>query len=278
MALLIAPPPSFFNKPIKTQWKSFFSSLTGLGIDVATGNVPSAAKHLAGIFTSFEFDKSKPGEAAWVWISVSLARAVGDLIDEQPDIIKKQAPTDIDGGAEELAKLMEGKEVRLEKAVFLRPKEQGFVQDFIAPFGRWLQKFGLESAYADSIAGNFPGYFAVALYEEWKERYGEYASVKDALEDGPAAPAAQQEMAWRTYFARLQKEIDEPILDEPFGLAQIYIWPSAYYEERIEPDSDRPDNRVFHKDQIKRTAFWLKDELLISNGWVNPIPKTRFGS
>ncbi|MBI5252151.1 MAG: pentapeptide repeat-containing protein [Desulfomonile tiedjei] len=274
MAPEISPPPSWLFKPVKIQWKDLFKSLFGLVIDAGTSlidggtlSAPSAAKNLGNVLTSFSFDKNKPGEAAAVWITRSIVRAVFDLINDQPQNLRERCPRNIDEVTEILAKMLEGQKVTLEKNIFCRPRGSAFIHNFQKPLSHWLQKFGLEAASADTIAGRFPGYFAVALDVEWKERPDDYKLVKDAL-DSPASAAAQEEMAWRSYFARLQKEIYEPVFDEPFGLVQIYVWPRAYYEEKLPPGKDKPDYEDFHKGKVKRTAFWLKEELLtwLKNG------------
>ncbi len=257
----ISKPPSLPFKPMKTQWKDLFKCMTALAANVATGNFPSAGANVAGVLTAFQFDRSKPQEVAWAWISRSMLRAVSELIDEQPAIAKEQIPTNVDEIAEEFADVMEASGAELSEALFKRPKEAAFLKDFREPCSRWIGKFGLPQAHANTIAGRLPGYFAVSLDEEWRERPADYGLVKEAL-DGPATEAARQEMAWRAYFARLQKEVDEQVFDEHFGLAQIYIWPRAYYEEREEPAGAKSLYDNYLQGKVKRTAFWLKDHLL----------------
>ena len=50
----------------------------------------------------------------------------------------------------------------------------------------------------------------------------------------PVSEAAEKENSWRRYGAWLQKQIDEPMFAEAFGLSQVYIQPRAYYEQEIE--------------------------------------------
>ena len=56
----------------------------------------------------------------------------------------------------------------------------------------------------------------------------------------PVSEAAEKENSWRRYGAWLQKQIDEPMFAEAFGLRQVYIQPRAYYEQEIE-NSDREE-------------------------------------
>ena len=257
----ITPPPRLLFKPVKIQWKDLFKSIPELALSFGTSNWPAAIKALWTTSASWSFDKSKPNEVAWLWISRSLARAVAALIAELPKAHRERCPTNINEISETLAATLQGEEISLEREVFYNPKKAPFLRIFQGPLSQWLQKFGLDAAAAATIAGRLPGYFAVALDREWLERPDEYRSVKDAL-DGPASAAAQLEGAWRAHFGRLQKEIDKPVFDEPFGLDQIYVWPRAYYEEKLPPDHDKPDYKDFRRARTKRRAFWLKDELL----------------
>ena len=70
------------------------------------------------------------------------------------------------------------------------------------------------------------------LHEEWKKNSAKYLCLTEEL-DTPFTQASQREHTWRRYSTWLQKQVEEPMFLEAFGLKQIYVPLCAYYKPRI---------------------------------------------
>ncbi len=79
----------------------------------------------------------------------------------------------------------------------------------------------------------------LALHEEWRKRPKDYECLKTEVAS-PFTQATEREQAWQRYRAWLQKQVEEPMFLEAFGLKQVYVAPNAYYRRKSD---DRQSER-----------------------------------
>jgi uncharacterized protein YjbI with pentapeptide repeats len=99
------------------------------------------------------------------------------------------------------------------------------------PFVQWLGAFVANPAEARAIGARLPSYFVLALHEEWRKRPKDYECLKTEVAS-PFTQATEREQAWQRYRAWLQKQVEEPMFLEAFGLKQVYVSPNAYYRRK----------------------------------------------
>lgn len=253
-ALKVTRPVSGWNKPLKINYRKFFIDLGKAVVQGAAGGLalagPTASmspalfigaiKSAIDAYSSFEkvsLDEllEDPGQAGWVLIHRSVVRAIGLLTEEHLDLLKSENPPDPEDLAEKLDLSLEEKEVRIDYTFFEQPKKLPVLKDFEAAFVAWLQGFGVEEAAAQAIGERLPTYFVFALHHEWGARPEDYAGLMQAL-DTPFLKASAQEQAWAQYGVWLQKQVEERMFEEAFGLRQVYVPLRAYYEEKAPSD------------------------------------------
>lgn len=89
-------------------------------------------------------------------------------------------------------------------------------------FAQWLCDRGVAPSSGEVISRRLPAYFVYGLAKEWRKNSSQYQELL-LLEKSPFMEAEEYERGWQTYFAYLNKRINENVFDEPFSLAQIYV-------------------------------------------------------
>jgi uncharacterized protein YjbI with pentapeptide repeats len=147
--------------------------------------------------------------------------------------------------------------------LFKQPKQLPLLEVVREIFQRWLPNVMevADAAQAKAIADRLPSYFVFALNQEWRNKSSAYESLKE--QETPFIQATEQEQAWDKYLAWLQKQVDEPMFLEPFGLRQVYVPLRAYFERKQEGDEE--DVRSSQGKKVDRVVVDLAGELL---SWV----------
>ena len=174
---------------------------------------------------------------------------------------------------------LEIEEIPIYQDFFECPQNFAVVAEIKTPFSEWLQaEFNLKPAPAETISNRLPNEFLYAVYSEFDQHSDKYAKLQTAL-DNPFSKAvekeAKKELSWRRYSAWLQKQVEERMFDEAFGLKQVYVPLRAFYEEKIESDDDDfgVSNRRYQsvEKNVKRYVVNLQDEL---QTWLDKADKT----
>lgn len=292
--ILVESPVSTLSEQLGIDYREFFGSLgkatiSGL-LGYATGSPEAfgnAVKEVIGAYSAFNDPRSlteildKPEQLAWVLIHESLIQAICDLVVENeeqfrtanPDIDELPTPEEVSDELEDQLDLaIEEQEVRIDDSFFDDPKALDILNIVQGDLSRWFMDLGLSEPQAHSISGRLPSYFLSALIEEWREHSSDYARLEETF-SVPFIKASKRERAWQQYRAFLQKQVDEPVFAETFGLRQIYIPPRAYYVEKEEKEVqdgnqiESNGRRVGHPLGMgeKRIVVWLNEVL---ESWV----------
>jgi len=124
--------------------------------------------------------------------------------------------------------------IRISQDFFDHPAELPIIEAAQEPFKDWLRSFGLSDAEVDSVTRRLGAYFTFALHREWAKDPSFYRPIEQELDkaDTPFAKADAKERGWLRNAAFLQRQTEEPIFDEAFGLNQVYVPLRAYWIER----------------------------------------------
>lgn len=274
----VSKPISLWNKPLKADFKDFFKSLTKAGAQGALGNWTEATTSAVDALSAVGLGKDC-GEVAWLLIRRSLAQAIYNLVEENAELLNRDASNpavvrrqlgvpedDPEAVTAQLDLTLENAELVIDENFFKRPRELPVLEQFKTPFMQWLQIFGLNEAEARSIANRLPSYFVFALNDQWRTRPDDYACLKELM-DTPFTKASSREQAWSRYSAWLEKQVDERMFFEAFGLRQVYVQPRAFYEEKSGDEREaRLEPHLAAIGMRQRTVVDLQGEL---EAWLN---------
>ncbi|BAH77865.1 pentapeptide repeat-containing protein [Solidesulfovibrio magneticus] len=228
--------PSVIAKKHKLSLRRLEIDLSKLLKPVSKGIIAAASKDWKGAYINFidtidALGLSKTAEDhAWDLIYKSTTKAIYELIEES---IPHSNKTD-----QELYELLqtithsiEIHEPIIDLNFFSNPRTFQNLPDISSNLRQWLTTIGIEDHKAQSVSNRFPRYFAKALYDEWNKNKEKYKCILDAL-DSPFNEALRNELDWKRYFSWLQRQPYEPMMEEMFGIASIYIPLRAYYSAR----------------------------------------------
>ena len=209
-------PISVWNKPLKANFKDFFKALGKAGVDTATGQWIGLGKDAVDALSAIGLDSNEPEELAWALIYNSLTKAIASIISDG-QFLMQEIPDDVPGVSDSLDWSLESSELEITNSFFEHPEQLSVVGELKTPLRQWLQVFGVESFQAEVLSNRLPTYFVFALNREWRRHAQAYAPITTAVQT-PFTVASEREQGWRLYNAWLQKQIQEPMLFEAFGL------------------------------------------------------------
>jgi len=242
----VTKPVSFWNKPLKVNFKDLFKSITKAAAYGVAGSWGSAAKEAVDALSTIGLGVDC-GETAWLLIHRSLIQALYTLIEENEELLFKDIadssvvhhkpgvfPEDIEALCRKLDLSLEDNELTIDEDFFRRPGDLSLLREIKTPFAQWLELFNFTKSQAESIADRLPSYFVFALNDQWRSRPQDYECLREGL-NTPFTKASEKEQSWLRYSAWLQKQIDERLFSEAFSLRQVYVPLRAYYYKELEP-------------------------------------------
>ena len=256
----VSKPVALWNKPIKANFKELFKSLGKGVINGAPGQWGEVAKDAVEATAALGLG-SAPGEVAWLLIYRSLVEAIESLVKGNQELLfEKPNESDLDLLCDRLNHSLESIELRIDQDFFSRPKDLPILEPIKTAFADWLKYFSVNQAQALTISHRLPTYFVFALHEEWAKHPEKYASLKEL--NTPFTPANEREQSWQRYLAWLQKQVEEPMFLEAFGLKQVYVPLHAYYKQKIGgKKSEEFERRIREDDKYQRIVLDLEIEL-----------------
>ena len=254
-------PVSAWNKPLKTDFKGLFGALSKGTLHGVTGQWGELGGDAVDLLTSLGIDSREAPQLAWLLIRRSALAAMADLHREVAALYPEPDKEQVESLSEQLDEAIGKTKVAIDVSFFERPAASPLLAALQDPFSKWLQASGLPGPAADSIALRLPSYFVAALHSEWRRSAATYEPIREAV-NTPFTRAAERERAWASYGVQLQRQVDEPMFGEAFGLRQVYVPLRAFYFERSEKcelerfqEGQRPSNGP------KRVAVFLEPEL-----------------
>ncbi len=265
--LSVTKPVAAWNKSIKADFKELFKSLGKAAINTALGKWDSVATDVVDGAAALGLAET-PEEIAWLLIYRSLIQAMASLVEGNKELLVEKPNIDeievICNHRLDLS--LENMELRIDQEFFRRPKNLPIVEGIKTPFAQWIEGFGVSKAQAETISHRLPTYFVFALHEEWAKHPDKYACLKEEL-DTPFIQANEREQAWLRYGAWLQKQVEEPMFLEPFGLKQVYVPLRAYYQRQVAGQKAKElEYRLKDDKQYERVVVNLQTQL---ETWLN---------
>ncbi len=221
--LPIEKPVKVWHRPIKANYRELFKSLGKAAVDGTLQNWNNLGLDLVEASAAMGLGE-EPGKA-WPVAGCddrAMHQAIYKLLYDNKEILVKQ-PQSVDALSEQISDKMESLDLTIDAKFFQAPKQlPPLVQDMRAPLVEWLTAFVKKPAEAEAMGIRLPSYFLFALHEEWRQRPNDYACLETQV-DSPFTPATEQERSWQRYRAWLQKQVEEPMFLEAFGLKQVYV-------------------------------------------------------
>ncbi|MEB3886142.1 pentapeptide repeat-containing protein [Lyngbya sp. CCY1209] len=231
------------------------------GIAVIFQNWENAGASAVDILKSLDINPNEPSAIAWLLVQRSLIGAMLELVKER----SLQTELDPQELRQTLDRELENHQ-ELPRTFFDRPKDLDLLDAVRQPYQSWLESQGFEPTHSANLAKRLPSYFVFALHREWRSNPATYAILTKEL-DTPFAEAIDRELAWKHYLIWLQRRVNEPMFEESFGLADVYIPLRGYYEKKSS-ESREPENLKSPKKE--RVAIDLHETL---TNWVKRADK-----
>ncbi|MBW4686661.1 MAG: pentapeptide repeat-containing protein [Komarekiella atlantica HA4396-MV6] len=258
---LVSKPVALWNKPINADFKELFKSLGKGVINGVFGQWGEVAKDAVEATAALGL-AAAPEEVAWLLIYRSLVEAIVSLVKGNQELLfAKPNESDLEELCDRLNDSLESIELHIDQDFFSRPKDLLILEAIKTAFADWLKYFSVNQAQAQTISHRLPTYFVFALHEEWAKVPEKYACLKEEL-NTPFTQANEREQSWQHYLAWLQKQIEEPMLLEAFGLKQVYVPLHAYYKQKVAGEkSEEFERHLRDGEKYQRVVLDLEIEL-----------------
>ncbi|MBD2562517.1 MULTISPECIES: pentapeptide repeat-containing protein [Nostoc] len=264
----VSKPVAIWNKDIKVNFRDLFKSLGKAAVDAGFGKWDSLAGDAVDTLGALGLG-ADTGQVAWLLIYRSLMQAMRSLVEGNKDLlVKKEGNKDLLSKeidfkvlCNRLDKSLQNSQLVIDQNFFERPKDLPLFEVIKTPFREWLEDCGFNQPQAETISNRLPSYFVDALNELWGNHPQDYACLKEKL-DTPFTKASEREQRWRRYLAWLQKQVEEPMFLEAFGLKQVYVPLRAYYQRKLEADKNEEFERKAKEDnKYEQIVVDLETEL-----------------
>lgn len=170
------------------------------------------------------------------------------LIVENQEIFIRLEKEDIitDNLDKKLNRILENEKININIDFFKDPRKLKLIEKVKPIFIDFLELFDCKEKEAENISNRFSTYFIFSLMKEWKEHPEYYQRLEDFFIEAksPWDEIGKNEREWLHYSAWLEKQVDEPMFSESFGLRQVYVPLRGYYNEEIKY---RKDNFQYNK-------------------------------
>ncbi len=116
---------------------------------------------------------------------------------------------------------------------FLRPQTHPLFSAARRNLVDLLKKCGMAEAGAEAVGRRLPTAYFYALQREWFNQAAFYAPLLEVLTpENHFLARNHEEKRWNLYLAGLLKDVDDRMLDECFGIREIYVPPLAAIHTR----------------------------------------------
>jgi uncharacterized protein YjbI with pentapeptide repeats len=271
--LKVKKPLEYYNKILKIDFKKLFIALTKSAVMFKMADVRSSLKEFFDVLNALDL-KSDPNGLAYRLMIKAMVNAAHNLASEYQSSFKSEFTQqeklydneDYVKFLDSLNNVLVSKELEISSDSFKHPRSISFLVDFSESFKQWLVFFGLHENEAQNITNRLPAYFVMALNDEWRSNPTEYNAILQKT-DTPFSDAATRELQWQRYYAFLEKQTNESVFGESFGLKQIFIPLRGYFQKRVEEDKESTHTEL-ENPKIENIPFNVADEL---ENWLNTI-------
>ena len=250
---------SKLQKEIKADWKNLSVSLGKVFINTVSLQWKDALENSLEVLNALGLD-AKPGEVAGLLIVRSLLLAMQKLQEGNRELFVKE-PSNLKGLWNKLNDSLATSNIVINEDFFRHPRNLPILPEAQEAFRVWLEEFVEKPVQAEQISKRLPTYFLDALNEEWLKNSSQYQLITESL-DTPFTKATQRQHRWLRYQASLERQVEEPMFLEAFGLRQVYVPLRGYYEEpECEEEEVAKEYQGKASGKVKRKVIQLQEEL-----------------
>lgn len=254
--LIIKKPVALLNRELNINYKDFFINLGKAAISGLMGDAKDAMENATDSLNAVGLGQTDEN-ILWRLVSKSLLQALTDLVEDYRDLfvqsVDAEALADL---AERVEHTMSAVEVGIDARFFENQQNLSLLDDFKSALVFWLKGLGFDEFQAEAFHYRLRGQFVLALHKEWASDAETYAGLLSKL-DTPFTQATLNQRSKLQYNAWLQKQANERVFSEAFGLRQVYIPLRAYYVEKPKSKNDN--------EPIKRIVVDLHTEI---QSWI----------
>jgi Pentapeptide repeats (8 copies) len=250
---------------LQVNWRESFKASAKLLVDFYFKNQNNIGIDFADLLASVGFgQKITPESLAGLLINRALIQAMAGIISTYCEEWKQLNPAERTGLNEHLLSQIpiEGSKIEIDRDFLERPETFGGLAEAQTWMELWLQDLVASAADVRAMSARLPSYFTCALHDELRENRDKYQPLTTHFADTLVSDAYQREMGWRRYTAWLDKQLDEPIFAETFGIRPLYVPLCAYYiqcEEIDRQDSSKTEETRHARDLESAMDEWLAD-------------------
>lgn len=256
------------SKKVKTDLKKLLLAIAKTGVYSFFEKADSAVKESIDIANAFQL-KDTPEHKAYQLILTAMVNAAHELIESSRYHLPKpyrhqdklydeaEYVKFLDG----LTPVLEDSELTIDHTFFDQPCDNPLFTNFKEYFYKALLHFQIEEKDAKPISSRLPLAFTENLHTEWGKNHTQYDIIYNTL-NTPFNKALQKQQEWKRYCLHLQRQVEDPVFDEPFGLKDVYMQLRAYYEEK----PPKEVNKALPNLKNKKIAVWLDEEM---NKWLD---------
>jgi Pentapeptide repeats (8 copies) len=249
---------------LQVNWRESFKASAKLLVDFYFKNQNNIGIDAADLLASLGFgQKITPQSLAGLLINRALIQAMAGIISTYCEEWKQLTPAEREGLNEHLLSQIpiEGSNIEIDRENLDRPETFGGLAEAQAWMELWLQDLVASAADVRAMSARLPSYFTCALHE-LRENRDKYQPLTNHFADTLVSEAYQREMGWRRYTAWLDKQLDEPIFAETFGIRPLYVPLCAYYIDRQEDRQESSQTRETRHARDLESAMdeWLADD------------------
>jgi uncharacterized protein YjbI with pentapeptide repeats len=250
---------------LQVNWRESFKASAKLLVDFYFKNQNNIGIDFADLLASVGFgQKITPESLAGLLINRALIQAMAGIISTYCKEWKQLNPVERTGLNEHLLSQIpiEGSNIEIDRDFLERPETFGGLAEAQTWMELWLQDLVASAADVRAMSVRLPSYFTCALHDELRENRDKYQPLTTHFADTLVSDAYQREMGWRRYTAWLDKQLDEPIFAETFGIRPLYVPLCAYYIEKKEidrQDSSKTEETRHARDLESAMDEWLAD-------------------
>jgi hypothetical protein len=251
---------------LQVNWRESFKASAKLLVDFYFKNQNNIGIDFADLLASLGFgQRTTPESLAGLLINRALIQAMAGIISTYCEEWNQLTPAERELLNDHLLSQIpiEGSNIEIDRDFLERPETFVGLAEAQAWIELWLKDLVPSIADVRSMSARLPSYFICALHDELRENREQYELLTKHFADTLFSDAYQREIGWRRYTAWLDKQLDEPIFAETFGIRPLYVPLCAYYIQREEIDRQESaqsrENR-HARDLESAMDEWLADD------------------
>jgi hypothetical protein len=263
----LSPEKKKSSLKLKPKWGDFAKAIGKLLIDGYCKDGQKISADLVDLGVSLGLKaKNTPENLAWLLINNALGRAIVDILNSYCEEWQEITP-EIEKEFERhllSQSPLKGAEFEIDRDFFDKPQLLTVLPTAQEWMETWLKDLVASPADAKSMSVRLPSYFTCALHDELLKNDEKYRDLTKQFDDTLVSDAYKREIGWRRYRDWLDKQLDEPIFAENFGIRPLYVPLNAYYIEKREIQGK--NEREEHSEEIRHGRDleeamdeWLQD-------------------